>query len=131
MYNAAPGSYASPDSVFAYKGLTGSNRLTGYYKEGVSGSAVFLRSNNCLAGIVSKKDRSSDAISDVYKTDFVIVDMIKKFLHDNRIIILGGGVPLSVMRARIHRAENLLVTLPQVAHNKERSLCFPLAFNSY
>lgn len=87
MYNSVSGSYASPDSVFAYKGLTGSNGLTGYYNEGVSGSSVFMRNNNCLAGIVSKRDRSFDEISAVYKTDIVTVDMINKFLHDHMIII--------------------------------------------
>ncbi|MBU9809440.1 serine protease [Rahnella sp. SL6] len=87
MYNSISGSYASPDSIFLYKGRTGSHGLTGYYKEGVSGSSVFMRSENCMAGIVSMKDKSFDMISDVYKTDIVTVDMIRKFLHDNKIII--------------------------------------------
>lgn len=87
MYNNISGSYASPDSIFMYKGLTGSNGLTGFYREGVSGSSVFIRNENCMAGIVSMKHKSSDLISEVYKTDIVTVDMIKKFLNDNRIVI--------------------------------------------
>lgn len=87
MYNRVSISYASPDSILTHKELTWSYGLTGYYKEGVSGSSVFMRRENCLAGIVSMKHKSSDMISEVYNTDIVTVDMIRNFLHDNKIIL--------------------------------------------
>lgn len=87
MYNNVSSSYASPDSMFTFNGLTGSHGLTGYYKEGVSGSSVFMQSNSCLAGIVSMKNKSFDMISEVYKTDIVTVDTIRHFLHANMIIL--------------------------------------------
>lgn len=87
MYHSVSDSYASPDSTFTYKGLTGSHGLTGTYKEGVSGSSVFMRNENCMVGIVSEKVQSMDEISDVYKTDIVTVEEIRKFIHDNKIII--------------------------------------------
>ncbi|EDW4550528.1 hypothetical protein VQZ12_002814 [Salmonella enterica] len=87
MYNIVSGSYASPDSILIHNELIWSNGLTGSYKEGVSGSSVFMRRENCMAGIVTMKHKSSDMISEVYKTDIVTVDMIRNFLHDNKIIL--------------------------------------------
>lgn len=56
MYNTLSNTYASPDSTYYYKGIVGSDGLTAFYQNGVSGSAVLNQSKSCLYGVVSQQD---------------------------------------------------------------------------
>ncbi|HAS1485130.1 TPA: serine protease, partial [Enterobacter hormaechei] len=80
MYNTLSNTYASPDSTYYYKGIVGSDGLTAFYQNGVSGSAVLNQSKSCLYGVVSQQDIKKINVYQIYITKITTNEIIRGFI---------------------------------------------------
>lgn len=80
MYNTLSNTYASPDSTYYYKGIVGSDGLTGFFQNGVSGSAVLNQSKSCLYGVVSQQDIKKINVYQLYITRITTNEIIRGFI---------------------------------------------------
>ncbi|HHR8337749.1 TPA: S1 family peptidase [Salmonella enterica subsp. enterica] len=83
MYNTLSNTYASPDSTYYYKGIVGSDGLTGFFQNGVSGSAVLNQSKSCLYGVVSQQDIKKINVYQLYITRITTNEIIRGFIDHN------------------------------------------------
>ncbi|WP_334354447.1 serine protease [Enterobacter hormaechei] len=80
MYNTLSNTYASPDSTYYYKSIVGSDGLTGFFQNGVSGSAVLNQSKSCLYGVVSQQDIKKINVYQLYITRITTNEIIRGFI---------------------------------------------------
>lgn len=80
MYTTLSNTYASPDSTYYYKGIVGSDGLTAFYQNGVSGSAVLNQSKSCLYGVVSQQDIKKINVYQIYITKITTNEIIRGFI---------------------------------------------------
>lgn len=77
-------SYGSPDYVTLNKGGRWTANLTGYFPEGTSGGAIYDSKTGCLAGVISKRQKSwSSQGPQLYTTRFVTSAEISGFIRDS------------------------------------------------
>jgi len=83
MYNTLSNTYLSPDSTYSWKGVTGSDGLTGFFKSGVSGSSVLNDRKSCVYGVVSQENIQEIDVFKIYKTKITTSETIRKFLNES------------------------------------------------